>query len=152
MSSLPSSDRPSAAAGGSARVLVEAVGLVGYRVAGNGAGAELAFVDASGLEVAVAIPQEGIGSLIMTLPTIMDQLVRRSRADPDARFVFGAADWRLELGADRESLVLTLETADRFRVSFALGPELARQLGQALGRGADRVAPATAAVAPPVLQ
>ena len=137
---------------GPTRMLVEAVGIACYRVAGDGSSAELAFVDASGAEVAVTIPQEGIGSLIVTLPTIMDQLVRRSRADLGARFVFGAADWRLELGSDGDSLILTLETADRFRVSFALGPEPARRIGQALTRGAERLTPGRPADALSVLQ
>src|SRR5262245_4258918 len=104
---MPPSYRPKAAAHGHgrppppgehARVLVEAVGLNSYRVAEDGRSAELALADASGVEVAVIVPQEGIALLILTLPTIMDQLVRRSHPDPEARFVFGTADWRLELG------------------------------------------------------
>src|SRR5262245_36007444 len=133
-------------------VLVEAVGLAGYCVAGNGSGAQLALVDASGVEVAVMLPQEGIASLMLTLPTIMDQLVRRTNPDPQARFVFGAADWRLERGPDAESLILTLETPDRFRVSFAFGAELARGLGRALASGADRLAPPRPQNATAVLQ
>src|SRR5262245_56372985 len=111
---MPPSSRAKAAAapghgrpappGQQRRVLVEAVGLNGYRVAGDGCNAELAFADASGVEVAVVLPREAIASLILTLPTILDQLVRRSHPDPEARFVFGAADWRLELGSDGVSL------------------------------------------------
>jgi hypothetical protein len=120
---------------------VEAVGLNGYRLADNGSAAELALADASGVEVGVTIPQEGVASLIVTLPTILDQLVRRSQPDAQARFVFGTTDCRLELGSDGGSLILTLETPDRFRMSFALGAELARGIGRALVAGADRVAP-----------
>jgi len=140
------------AAGEQTRVLVEAVGLNGYRVAGDGSGAQFAFVDASGVEVVVNVPREGIGSLILTLPTVMDQLVRLSRPDPDSRYVVGATDWRLELGPDGESLILTLETPDRFRISFGIGAALAGAIGQALGRGAERLARARTDGAAAVLQ
>jgi hypothetical protein len=159
---MPPGSRAKAAAAGArsraappeqhTRVLVEAVGLSGYRVADNGSAADLALVDASGVEVVVTIPQEGVASLILTLPTILDQLLRRRDPDSQARFVFGTADWRIELGSDRQSLILTLETPDRFRVSFALSAELSRGIGRALVAGADRVTPPPQPDAPTVLQ
>jgi len=117
----------------------EAVSLTGCRVASNGSGAELAFADANGALVTLALPRKGVAALIMTLPEVMDELLRRASDNPTLKLAFPVADWRLEIGSDGESVLLTLETPHRFRVTFALGTEFARRIAHELRHGTERL-------------
>lgn len=100
-------------------------------VVNEGKGIRLEFLEQSGAPVSVEFPLEQAHSIIMTLPRLLSQAVKRLTLDPAARFVFSLNEWMLE-SADNEALIATLTTEGGFAVSFSIPLDTCKALSFAL--------------------
>jgi hypothetical protein len=95
---------------------------------------EIGFMDHAGEQTALELPQECLGMLLMTLPTIIEAALRRRTGNSELRQVYPLGDWQLHLGSDPDSLIVSLATPDGFRVAFCVPFDQAAALGEALSR------------------
>lgn len=102
----------------------------------------LDFLDQSGNDVSLRLPFRQAQALSMTLPHLLTRALVTQTGDPSARFVFPLGDWRLEDPKDGRNFIMTLQTDDGFKVSFALTSAAAATLGQALERAGTQNDPA----------
>lgn len=100
-------------------------------VAADGSVVRLDFVDAAGAPVSVVFPFAQAQSIVMTLPGLLAESLRRQTGSEDARFVFGLGHWSME-GVDDQCVILTLSTEEGFSVSFGIPFEACKSLGWAL--------------------
>jgi hypothetical protein len=63
--------------------------LTTCRVASDGSSVGLEFLDQSGAAVTVELPLDQAEAVIMTLPHLLAQAVRRRTGTDEARYVFG---------------------------------------------------------------
>jgi hypothetical protein len=110
---------------------VRVVGLTTCEIGEGGAQIRLHMLDEAGRQVTLELPAALAGSLILTLPQLMDRCLQQLRGDA-TRLVFPTQRWALEGAAEAEAFILTLETPDGFRVAFAVSMDDARGLAEAL--------------------
>jgi hypothetical protein len=108
--------------------------LTHFSVCRSGRHVEIGFTDHTGEPAALQLPQECLSMLLMTLPTMIETVLRRRTGNPTLRQVYAMGDWQLHLGSDPQSLILSLATPDGFAVSFCTSFEQAAVLGDALLR------------------
>lgn len=111
-----------------------------FAVAADGERITLDCVDASGAPCAVVIRGEHLKELMMTLPEIARQSLRRKYRDPSLRLVYPVAAWALEAGTDGR-MILTLRTPDRFEIAFALATQMIQTIAAACNENAGSVRP-----------
>lgn len=108
--------------------------LTTFSVAADGASVSIGVADESGAPCALVLPSECLQALVMTLPEMALQTLRRKHDDPNLRLVFPVENWAVETSTDVRRLILTFATADGFRASFALfADELLEIASTALG-------------------
>ena len=88
--------------------------LTTCRVAVDGGGVGLEFLDSSGNRGALELPVEQAESLIMTLPQFLACALRQRTGDQDARYVFGLGEWAIESAKGQARLITKLKTPDGF--------------------------------------
>lgn len=106
--------------------------LTTCRVAEDGTDVRLEFIDQSGQTVVVELPLDQAEIVVMTLPHMLSNAVRRKTGNSDARYVFDLGEWVIESAKERSCLIATLKTPNGFEVSFAIPPEAGRSLGWTL--------------------
>ena len=111
--------------------------LTTCQVATDGSNIGLEFLDHSGAAVTLELPLDQAEAIIMTLPYLLTQGVRRTTGNHRARYVFGLHEWALEGAKDQACLIATLKTTDGFEVCFGIPFEECRSLGWNLQHGAD---------------
>jgi hypothetical protein len=87
----------------------------------DGSTTNLIVTDLIGRELTLAFPIEVISSLMVTLPRMINSVVKRR--DPSLRVVYPLGSHSFELSTDRLTHILTLRTKDGFEVAFTLSPE-----------------------------
>jgi hypothetical protein len=97
----------------------------------EGRAIRLDFVDQEGRPLSVEFPFEQAHAIIMTLPQMLAQALKRLTLDQAARYVFPLGRWSIESG-DNQSLITTLATKDGFQVSFAIPFDACKAIGWAL--------------------
>jgi hypothetical protein len=121
--------------------------LTTFSVAADGASVSIGVADESGTPCALVLPSECLQALVMTLPEMASQSLRRRHRDPDLRLVFPVESWAVETSTEAQRLILTFSTSDGFQASFALfAGELLRMATTALGgeeASEDDVSPPT---------
>jgi hypothetical protein len=110
-------------------VTIRSSHLTTCRVAEDGAGVGLEFVDQSGQTVVVELPLDQAEVVVMTLPHMLSNAVRRKTGNNEARYVFDLGEWVIESAKERRCLIATLKTPNGFEVSFAIAPEAGRSFG-----------------------
>lgn len=108
---------------------IEASEFDRWEVSPDGAKVRMTVVGADGALTAVVLPADALTSLVMTLPTIVERALRRSHRDPSIKLVYPLAGWTVEQAAGGDKLIVTLETPDGFKVSFAATSEDLNGLG-----------------------
>jgi hypothetical protein len=91
-----------------------------YDLSCDGTSLRLNFVSHDGSRGSLIIPTEYLKSLIMTLPQLMQRALRARHQDDSLRLVYPADRVRIERSSDPKVIILSLETADGFSVSFGL--------------------------------
>lgn len=97
----------------------------------DGTAIHLDFLDAAGEPVAVTFPFVQAQSIVVMLPGLLSQALRRKIKSDVARLVFDLGRWSVER-SDRPCAIMTLATEDGFEVSFGIPFEACRSLGWAL--------------------
>jgi hypothetical protein len=105
--------------------------LTTCNVVDEGRAIRLDFLDPEGRPLSVEFPFEQAHAIIMTLPQMLSQALKRLTLDQTARYVFPLGRWSIESG-DNQSLITTLATKDGFQVSFAIPFDACKAIGWAL--------------------
>lgn len=117
----------------SAMTTIHASKLTTFSVTPDGTKVSIGVCDDRGENSALVLPVSCLQALVMTLPDMAQQALRRKYGDPQIRLVFPVESWTLETGEGAERLILTFATGDGFRASFALfADELVKIVGTAL--------------------
>jgi hypothetical protein len=111
---------------------IEIEALAAFEVAADGLAVRMSFRARDGGSAAIVLPSECMASLLMTLPRMIERALRLRHRDPTLLMAYPAEDWRLQLAGDGRSHILSLATGDRFEVSFALSPDMRREIAEAL--------------------
>ncbi len=114
-------------------VEIEAEGLTTFEVSGDGMHVRLHATAVGGEPVALTFSSDWLRQLIMTLPNIASQALRRRFGDEQLRIVYPMGDWKIETtGEHNDTFVVTMGTPDGFEVSFALSSELMCDFGRSV--------------------
>lgn len=107
-------------------MIIRAQALTTFELTPDGAHVRFNVRDDEGLASALEMPASCLHQLLMTLPHIIQQALRRNRQDDSLRLVYPLGEFRLELGEVDEQgkprYILTLQTAGPFEISFAATP------------------------------
>jgi hypothetical protein len=87
----------------------------------DGTTTNLVVTDLVGREVTLAFPIEVVSSLMMTLPRMIDRIVKGRGAD--LRVVYPLGSHTFEIAKDGSTRIMTLRTRDGFEVAFTLSPD-----------------------------
>jgi hypothetical protein len=101
-------------------------------VAPDGGAISLGFEDATGNSAAIQVSLNEVGSLIMTLPGLLEAALKARYGDQSLRYTYPLASWALEQSADTTQRIITFETEDRFKVRFSIPRAELNLLGEAL--------------------
>lgn len=105
--------------------MIAAKGLTTFSVSADGETVLLGFADRNDKRYALALPALCIKEMLLSLPEMMRQALRRKFRDSSLRLVYPVDAWTLEASTERGRFILTLRTADRFEIAFVLrGAEL----------------------------
>jgi hypothetical protein len=113
-------------------LFIEGKTLSNYEIAEDGSSIKIGMRDRDGRAATLVLPPECISALIMTLPNIMQQAMRRRHRDPNAKLVYPLAGWTLERARGDARLILNLSTPDGFSVSFAVSERELEEIGSAV--------------------
>ena len=128
-------------------ITIRANRLTTFSVAADGGSVSIGVADETGAPCALMLPSECLQALVMSLPEMAAQTLRRKHDDPNLRLVFPVENWAVETSTEARRLILTFATADGFRASFALfADELLEIASTALG---GEEAPLECALFPP---
>lgn len=119
-----------------ATAFIDGAELSTYEIAADGSRVKIGLRDREGRPAVLILPSECLSALIMTLPGIMQKVMRQRTHDPSARLVYPLADWTIERARGDSRLILSLSTPDGFRVSFSASQQELEQIGDAV-QGAD---------------
>src|SRR5215510_3005996 len=100
---------------------IEVLGLDTYEVAPDGAGVRMNVIDVAGNLARILFPADCLRALAVTMPKIISDVMSGGCGDPSIRIAHGVESWYLERGSDNRTILLTIETLDQLRISFALG-------------------------------
>jgi hypothetical protein len=112
--------------------LIEGAQLTGWSVLAAGTRVGMDIVGADGALNRIVLPFEMLGSLLMTLPRMLQAALNARFPDGSLRFVQRLGTWRIEHAEANTGLILRLTTQDGFEVAFVLGDHDADALGTAL--------------------
>ncbi|MBN8997310.1 MAG: hypothetical protein J0H94_19005 [Rhizobiales bacterium] len=104
----------------------------------DGASVRMNVAGADGTPIGVRLSFEQLGSLAMTIPSLLERALRLRHSDASLRYVFPLGAWTVETAAETGALILSLDTPDGFKASFAVPPGMAEQMALAL---ADQSSP-----------
>jgi hypothetical protein len=111
--------------------------LIDFVVSPDGSMVSINVTDENSKPGSLILPSECLQSLIMSMPEMMQQVLRRRYQDPSLRLVYPLGSWRLERSTEPGKLILTLSTSDRFSVSFTVTAGELRQFANTAKRTRD---------------
>jgi hypothetical protein len=111
--------------------------LADCSVAPDGKEVRLNLLDAQGVPLALRLSLEQIGSLAMTLPTLLERALRARYRDERLRYVYTLGNWTIEAAANPDVVILNLSTGDGFSASFGVARWMIGELAEALGEQSD---------------
>ena len=80
----------------------------------------LGVVDTEGAPLKLRFSLEQIGSLAMTLPTLLERAIRARYRDNSLRYVYTLGDWTIEASSNPEVVILNLSSTDGSSASFGV--------------------------------
>lgn len=116
---------------------IEADALTTFEVAPDGSRVRIR-ATAAGAPASISLPAECLSQMMMTLPRIAVQALRRRFDNDKLKIVYPAATWNIERnGESDDTFIVTLTTPDGFEVSFALSRAKLDAIGQAIQTATD---------------
>jgi len=112
--------------------LIDGAELSNYEIAEDGSQVKIGLRDRSGRPAVLILPPECLSSLIMTLPAIMQKVLRRQTHDNSAKLVYPLARWNVERARGDPRFILSLSTPDGFVVSFSASQHELEMIGDAV--------------------
>jgi hypothetical protein len=106
--------------------------LTGCRVVDNGETVELGLLDRCGMALSVQLSFDQSEALVMTLPHLLAQALKRRTGNAESRYVFRIGAWTIEGAESGDCLIVTVKTSDGFEVSLGLPFDACRALGASL--------------------
>ena len=120
---------------------IEADRLTTFEVAPDGSRVRIRATDAAGGAASISLPAECLSQMMMTLPRIALEAVRRRHRNQALKVVYPAAKWDIEQSGEcPDTFILTLTTPDGFEVSFALSGAKLDGLAKAADRATEQSA------------
>ena len=103
---------------------LEADALKSFEIAPDGRRIRFNAETGEGAAVSLSLPSECLTEMVMTLPRIAVEAMKRRYGDPSMRIVYPAGSWIIEqaVGAP-DTFIVTLKTVDGFEVSFSFSPQ-----------------------------
>lgn len=101
-------------------VHIQTKALLDCGVAADGSLVRLGLLDAEGVPTHLTLPADCLAQLLMTLPRLASEALRRRHRDASLRLVYPLGTWRVEATPDGVQRILTLSTDDGFAVSFVV--------------------------------
>ena len=98
-------------------------GLTDCQVDPTGVSFRLNLESVDGNPASVILPVDCLRSLLMTLPNVIEKALKARYQDDTLKIVYPMGSFTLEAAAGSDSTILTMNTPDGFKVSFALTPE-----------------------------
>jgi hypothetical protein len=108
-----------------------------YRVGESGDTISLELLGANEQTITLEMDVDQIGTLVMTLPSLIETALKRRFRDASLRYSYPAGGCKVEQASDPNALIITMQTADGFGVSFTVSRERAKELSEALSLGAS---------------
>ncbi len=125
---------------------IEAEALTTFEVTDDGSRIRFNGTAFDGAPVSFSLPTECMRQMVMTLPKVAIEALRRQHGDSSLRIVYPAGDWLIEQCPERHTFIVTLSTPDGFEASFGFGQSKMRALERSI-----RDANATVTAPPPIL-
>jgi hypothetical protein len=97
--------------------------LINFETATDGTAVRLVIEDIAGCTIGIILTIETLSALLMTLPTMASNAVKRAHNDPAMRITYPVTEFQIELSPGNFR-ILTIGTPDGFTVSFSLTEEL----------------------------
>jgi len=91
--------------------------LITFEIPEDGSHVRIKGNDADGCSSSVYFATDCMRQLVMSLPRIAQEAIKRQHRKNDLRLVYHASDWEIEATND-DDVILTLSTPDQFFVSF----------------------------------
>jgi hypothetical protein len=108
--------------------------LINFETAADGTAVRLLAEDIAGRTIRIILTIEALSALLMTLPKMASNAIKRVHSDPAMRITYPATDFQIELSPGNVR-ILTIGTPDGFTVSFSLTEEISQELGEAHLKG-----------------
>jgi hypothetical protein len=109
---------------------LEVRSLVGFETATDGTAVKLFVEDVAGRDICIVMKIETLTALLVTLPKMASNIIKRWQSDPTTRVTYPLTDFRIELSED-DRRILTLGTLEGFTIPFSLGEGLSLKMGHA---------------------
>lgn len=104
--------------------------MINFETATDGTAVRLVIEDIAGCAIGIILTIETLSALLMTLPTMASNAVKRAHNDPAMRITYPMTKFQIDLSPGNFR-ILTIGTPDGFTVSFSLTEELSQELGEA---------------------
>jgi hypothetical protein len=115
---------------------IEVKALSTYSVAADGRNITLRVTGAGNSDVGLTMDVDQLGTLVMTLPALIEIALKRRFQDASLRYSYALGPSSLEQASDPHSLIFTLQTCDGFGVSFKISRQQADDLSEMLASAA----------------
>jgi hypothetical protein len=116
---------------------IEAEAVTTYEVAADGTRFSLNFRRASGEVGSITLPSECLNQLVMTMPCIAAEALRKRYRNSTMRLVYPLGDWSLAATDCSSRLILTLKTPDGFQIAFSVDPADVCRIGEVMSEHVD---------------
>jgi hypothetical protein len=113
---------------------VEVFRLINFETATDGTAVRLLVEDIAGRTIGIVLTIETLSALLMTLPRMASDAVKRAHNDSAMRITYPATNFQIEL-SEGNVRILTIGTPDGFTVSISLTEEFSQDLGEAHLKG-----------------
>lgn len=111
---------------------IEVAALTTYEVAPDGSGVRMNVLDVDGKPAHVVVPLDCLRALALTMPKMLSDVLCGALGVPAVRVVHSVKGWFLERAQNDAAVLLTVETSDELRISFAIPESELVQIADAL--------------------
>ena len=103
----------------------------------DGTEVRINIVNGDGTPLVLRLSLDQVGSLAMTLPTLIERAVQNRYRDETLRYVYALKSWVIEGASSPDTVILTLATIDGFKASFGVARSTVGELADGLARQGD---------------